>query len=306
MKAKTIQAVLKKKFKEWVESIEDESLQELVKKNTIITGGCIASMLLREPVSDFDVYFRDRATCIRVAEYYILKFKENPPPKFAKSDKKVEIFVDTDGDRIKIVVKSTGIASEDGGEGYRFFEMAPDPGSTDAADYVDQATEVIANADDKSKSKYRPVFLSSNAITLSDKVQLVIRFYGEPEQIHANFDFVHCTNYWTSWDGNLVLNQDALQSLLSKELRYVGSKYPLCSFIRTRKFIARGWTINAGQFLKMAMQLNQLDLKSLDVLEDQLVGVDAAYFIEVIAKLRGKNKDSVDETYLMEIIDQIF
>ena len=62
----------------------------------------------------------------------------------------------------------------------------------------------------------------------------------------------------------------------------MGSKYPLCSIIRTRKFIQRGYTINAGQYLKMAMQLNELDLKDVSVLQDQLIGVDSAYFDMVI------------------------
>nr|MCU0343906.1 T9SS type A sorting domain-containing protein [Ignavibacterium sp.] len=44
--------------------------------------------------------------------------------------------------------------------------------------------------------KYRPVFISENAITLSDKVQLVIRFYGTPAEIHDNYDYAHCMCYF--------------------------------------------------------------------------------------------------------------
>src|SRR3546814_13834921 len=79
--------------------------------------------------------------------------------------------------------------------------------------------------------------MSTNAITLSDKIQIVLRFYGEADAIHENYDFVHCTNYWTSKDANLTLRQPALESLLCKELRYVGSNYPVCSVIRLSKFI---------------------------------------------------------------------
>src|SRR3546814_2527635 len=87
-----------------------------------------------------------------------------------------------------------------------------------------------------------------------------MRFYGEADAIHENDDVVHCTNDWTSKDANLTLRQPALESLLCKELRYVGSKYPVCSVIRLRKFIRRGWVINAGQILKMMMQVSELDL----------------------------------------------
>src|SRR5690606_25046051 len=153
---------------------------------------------------------------------------------------------------------------------------------------------------------YRPVFMSTNAITLSHRVQIVMRFYGEPDTIHENYDFVHCTNYWKSWDNELVLRQPALEALLARELRYVGSKYPICSIIRLRKFIHRGWTINAGQILKMAMQVSELDLKDPAVLEDQLTGVDSAYFIQLMAKLKEHDPEKVNAAYLVEIIDRMF
>ena len=94
--------------------------------------------------------------------------------------------------------------------------------------------------------------------------------------------------------------------MLTRELRYVGSKYPLCSLIRVRKFTSRGWTINAGQILKAVMQLQELNLKDPIVLQDQLTGVDAAYFIELMQKVREKDPDKVDTAYLVEIIDRLF
>jgi len=77
--------------------------------------------------------------------------------------------------------------------------------------------------------------------------------------------------------------------------------------IRTRKFLGRGWTINAGQYVKMAWQVSQLDLDNVAVLEDQLVGVDAAYFMQVIALLRQQpDPEKVDGAYLMTVIDKLF
>jgi hypothetical protein len=174
---------------------------------------------------------------------------------------------------------------------------------------------VLSEADETgykedSGDAYRPVFLSANAITLSDKVQLVIRFWGEPEEIHKNYDFIHCCNYWTSWNNELTLNPAALESLLSKQLQYQGSLYPICSVIRARKFIKNGWSINAGQYLKMCFQISELDLKNLSVLEDQLTGVDAAYFMEVIRYCKKKKEEEPEfeatTPYLISIIDKIF
>ena len=93
---------------------------------------------------------------------------------------------------------------------------------------------------------------------------------------------------------------------MARELRDVGSKYPICSLIRLRKFVRRGWYVNAGQILKMVMQVSELDLKSVEVLEDQLTGVDVAYFLEVIDKLKAKDPQKVNTAYLVEILDRMF
>lgn len=344
MKAKTIKGLLRRKFDDFLTSIEDETVRERVKNHTIITGGSIASMLLGEPVNDYDLYFTDVETVRLVARYYVDRFTKNPPPRF-KDGRDIHIFVQEDkarvepytthvrnGEtglweplarervippRVKVVVKSAGIASEGGPEtGYAYFEDPKgdrDPDAPQATAYVE---EVFAGVDDPGESvladdgddkpKYRPVFLTSNAITLSDGIQLVLRFYGSVEDIHENFDFAHCTNAWDAGTGELTLRQPALEALLTRELRYQGSRYPLCSIFRTRKFIERGWTINAGQYLKMAMQLAAFDLTSISTLEDQLVGVDAAYFVEIIELLQRKFPDGVcPSAYLLEIVDRM-
>lgn len=314
MKAKTIKAIIRKKVGEWLSSIEDEAVRGLAEKGTIVTGGCIASMLLKEKVNDFDLYFKDKETAVAVATYYAARFK---PKK--RNGIECSISVEHEGsDRVKIVIKSAGIASEDGAKAeYRYFESRPegeasgyvgevmqDPG--DIQDAYEETEQAALNTAGDGKPTYRPVFMSTNAITLSDRIQIVLRFFGEPDSIHENYDFVHCTNYWTSWSGELVLKQAALEALLAKELRYVGSKYPICSLIRMRKFIARGWSINAGQVLKMVWQVSELDLKDVRVLEEQLTGVDVAYFMEVIEKVRAKDPEKVNSAYLIEIIDRMF
>jgi hypothetical protein len=309
-KRKTIKSVISKKISQWVETIEDVDLQKKVRKNTIVTGGCIVSMLLGEQINDFDVYFRDHDTTLDVAKYYTKRFIAEK----GKTDFEL-IVTDIDG-RVKVKAQSVGAASETTPVGeYRYFEGFPDQQGADYIEKVIRDPEQAADTHDDTQIeiaknpedlKYRPVFLSSNAITLSNKVQVVLRFYGEPEEIHQNYDFVHCTSYWKSWDGELVLRPEALESCLSKELKYVGSKYPVCSVVRLRKFISRGWRINAGQILKMCMQISALDLTDLDVLEDQLTGVDTAYFLQVIDRLKEKDPEKVNTAYLIEIIDRMF
>lgn len=320
MKAKTIKAVLRKKIDGWLESIEDEGLRERAKKDAIVTGGAIASMLLKEPVNDFDVYFRTFETTRNVAIYYLGRFK----PKL-KNGVACPLHVQSGTDelgntnRVRIVVKSAGIASEEGAaEPYQYFEGRP---ADEAGAYIGEVMDDLGAIEDAYEETqeaaqetpdepggppYRPIFLSTNAITLANKIQIILRFHGEPDQIHENYDFVHCTCYWTSHDNELVLRPAALEALLARELRYVGSKYPLCSLIRLRKFIRRHWTINAGQILKMVMQLSELNLKNHLILQDQLTGVDCAYFVEIMEKMKEKDPEKVNSAYLCEIIDRMF
>ena len=314
MKAKTIKSICRKKIDHWLASVEDESLRKLLAENVIVTGGAIASMLLGEKINDFDIYFRTHDVTLAAARYYLSKFE---PRK--KEGIRVPLSVLDEDGRIRIVVKSAGIASEEGTEKpYEYFEGSPDECASAYVGEIMQDPEQIEDAhqeteqkalnteDGEKEKKYRPIFISTNAITLSGKVQIILRFYGEPDEIHKNYDFVHCTCYWKSWDSELVLRPAALEALLSRTLLYVGSKYPICSVVRLRKFIERGWHVNAGQILKMAMQIGELDLNDLKVLEDQLTGVDTAYFIQLIERLKEHDPERVDTAYLVEIIDRIF
>lgn len=316
LKAKTIKSVLRKKLDAWLETIDDEELRSLCARDAIVTGGCIASMLLGERVNDFDIYFRNADTTKAVACYYVRQFLNL---REARGGVPIPITVEDTQDirgerRIRIVVKSAGVESTHGNSDYHYFEQRPPEEAGDYAAEVFDDPATIADLVEDTKEQldpeptpaYRPVFLSSNAITLAGKIQLVLRFHGEPDEIHANYDFVHCTNYYRAVDGELVLRPDALQALLSRTLVYQGSRYPICSLFRLRKFIERGWRINAGQILKIALQVSELDLKDVAVLEDQLTGVDVAYFQEVIRRCQEAGHERIESAYLIEILDRMF
>jgi hypothetical protein len=289
MNRKAINAVLRKKHNEFVASIKDEEVQKLVKANSLVSGGAIVSMLLNEPVNDIDYYFTNKETCLAVARYYTNLF--NTTHNLTAS-----VWEKEDG-QIKLMIRSDGVGGEEQDdvtdnpilEG--IFDDKPDKAEAE-------------------KEKYQPVYITSNAISLSNKVQLVVRFYGDAEEIHKNYDYIHCTCHWTSKDGKVELPAKALESIITKQLFYSGSKYPLCSIFRARKFIERGWTINAGQFLKMALQLNELDLMNVATLEDQLIGVDSAFFMQVVDDIKAKSENdesfSLTPGYLVSIIDKIF
>jgi hypothetical protein len=127
--------------------------------------------------------------------------------------------------------------------------------------------------------------------------------------VHKNFDWRHVTNYWTFRDG-LITNTEALECLLTRELRYVGSQYPLAALLRSYKYVDRGFTRpHAGHILVLTQQLARLDWDDPRVWEDQLMGVDFAYFREIIDRIRtllkeGKGMAEIVSTYLAQIVEE--
>ena len=153
---------------------------------------------------------------------------------------------------------------------------------------------------------FQPIIITSNALSLRGNVQIITRFCGEPEEIHKSYDFIHVTNYYEHSTGRLYLNADALESLLCKQLRYQGSEYPVCSILRVRKFLKRGWTINGGQLLKIMLQISDLDLRNVHTLQEQLIGVDTLYFRDLLDDLKNKDVQVSDHNSLASAIDKIF
>jgi hypothetical protein len=310
LKRRTICRVIEQKLADWYKSITDVELRTELPMHVIVTGGSIASMLIGESIKDFDIYLDDYSIAKRLANYYVKLFNEKHQRNNVRTQEcYVHDYIELNEQRLGIFVRSAGIASEtdNGAEAYQYFEGEP-ADSIGADEYVDNLVEALQNENAETPvtgDKYRPVFLSQNAISLSDKIQVVIRFIGSPDEIHKNYDYVHATNYY--YQGKLTLRPQALESLLSRALIYQGSLYPVCSLFRMRKFMERGWRISAGEIVKMAMQISELDLKDPAVLQAQLIGVDAAYFYELIRILNeGRTAGrTVDSSYVIQIIDQL-
>lgn len=281
MQTKTIARVISKKLKEWMATITDDSLRWVLRKNILVSGGSITSMLLDEEVNDFDIYIKDIDVLKRLAEYYTKPFKDivildwRTDKSISDKESKYEVALRTlKQDQIKL--------------------------------YFTDAGWMRVNEDMKEEDmNYTPMFFSPNAISLSDKVQIVLRFHWDNTQIHKTFDFIHATNYFTFEDG-LVTNKEALESILTKQLKYQGSLYPITSVIRIKKFLKRGWKISAWEMLKMMFQISELNLKNPDVFEEQLIWVDVAYFSALIEALRWVDEDKMNSSYINAIIDRVF
>lgn len=316
MLGKNIKIHLAKKLTDWANSVDNPEISEIILTKTIISGGSIVSLLNDEEPKDYDVYIKDLESLLKISNYYLDKYK-NSYKKLDDNDEnsKLKEFVDDnksfciqtcywnndkacwsviednnygkyDDIRLRCFIRSYGAAGED----------------------VEASLFSLNKIKSNNKDKYYPKLFTNNAITLSDKIQLVLRFYGNADKIRSSFDFVHTLCYYDNSENKLELPSRSLEAIINKELYYIGSKYPLCSIIRTRKFLKKSYTIDASQYLKMVLQLNEMDLTNIHVLEEQLIGVDSVYFYSVINKIKKDMKidEKIDIYYLIKLITEVF
>lgn len=296
MQTKTIKKIIATKMDEWLDTITDVPLRKLVREELLVSGGCIVSMFLGEQVNDFDVYIKTPETAKRLADYYLKDYKE------------LKAYMGKNKD--KLIKEGTGDKKLDNainyGTGHKnlfFNNLHPEQVKI----WMDGMPGYKTANTNEEEGKYVPLFFSSNAISLSDSVQVVLRFTGDNVEIHKSFDFIHATNYFTFKEG-LVTNKEALESLITKQLRYQGSLYPVTSIIRSKKFLLRGWSISAGEYFKIMYQISKLNLDNHAVLEEQLMGVDVAYFSALLEILRSPKYEGAEVTYevIISLIDKVF
>ena len=315
MKIKTIGRLCREAMEEWIASLPTE-LQQPAMEDAFLTGGAIASLFLAERVNDWDIYFRTTTTAQAVAEHYVQRFKDCAPAGLKDDPKIHRIAVRVDGSRVTVHVQSAGVVSATSGESdYQYFEgdTAERPDLID--EYVNVVFDFQANRVEV-ESDYTPVLMSGNAITLgrADKrkapLQMILRFTGEPAEVHKNFDWAHATN-WFDLKHGLVTNTTALGCLLTRELIYQGTRYPLAALIRSYKFMDRGWQRpHAGHMLVLTQELAGLNWDDPHTWYDQLTGVDFAYFHEVIARIRkllaeGVGMEEIVHSYLAQIVEEV-
>ncbi|MFW6008750.1 MAG: hypothetical protein ACOCP8_05725 [archaeon] len=266
MNKREIKDRLSSAFYKWTNSIENKDLRKKVEEDCFIAGGAISSLLLNEQINDIDIYFTSKDVAKELMKYYIKYIANN-------SDSEFQLQIDDKDEYLSFCIPdSLGILNIDNNR----------------------------NEDDD----YVPLCISKNAMTLSNKVQIIFRFIDDPWKICDNFDFIHTRNYYKPDSNNLILNSESLEYIINKELFYTSSKYPIASLFRMKKFITRGWKINAGQMMKIVFDINELNLKNTDIVKEQLIGVDMLYFREILNKI--KNKEEIDKTFFIQKIDEVF
>jgi hypothetical protein len=332
MKRNTIAKVIEAKIDSWINTVEDVSLRSALSRDTIVTGGAIASMMLGEPVNDYDIYFRTKSTAIAIANYYADKMNF----AIAMRDKTMTVPVGTlhsavykDAPKIFAVheITRTNVLKEEEeriviwtGNKYKAEEVEAHTRtrleeSFEAVTEEEIETEEAINAAEvtdrvtkfRQKATGEILWISENAITLKGKIQIIFRFFGEPAELHRNYDFAHAMGSYDHHTRSITLPEEAMEALLSKTLIYKGSLYPVASMFRLRKFIARGWRITAGQMLKIAFQINKVDFSDPHTMREQLIGVDMLYMWQLIKEIESLEPgERIDSHRVSQMIDTIF
>lgn len=278
MKFNTVKRILNEKIEDWLSSIEDEELRKLLRKNVIVSGGFFTSMMANEPYNDVDVYFKT-AEAVEACLLHYTKLGS-----FA------------------LQVCRVPFKNIEGETEIRYFVQNGD--SNSIVDMAESQVRASVWKFKKEKAKYSLRVITCNAVNLSGKVQLITRFYGQPEEIHRNYDFDHAKCWYDHELGKLVMPASAMSAMLQKRLVYTGSLYPLCSLMRTRKFLRRGWTIDIFNMLRILTDIKKLDFNDMRLMRDQLLGVDVAY-VEAALATDGANDWSAFMTALGKIFEHM-
>lgn len=106
MKAKQIEKLLTGVMKNFLDSIKENKIKDILKSTSFITGGCIPSMLIDEFVNDYDIYLHNEEDAQLVKDYFQNKHTHNKDDKFH-----VKLITDNAinlSDKIQVITKFTG------------------------------------------------------------------------------------------------------------------------------------------------------------------------------------------------------
>ena len=257
MKFNSIRKILKKRVAQWLATITDDETRRILSNNIIVSGGAITSLLMDNEINDVDIYLASSEAVEAALRYYV-------------------------PEDLQIVV--TDFQNIAGDTEQRYFVQARE--DDDERLVRRERAHIHASVwRYNTKEKFAVKGITNNALTLNGKIQLIFRFYGSPDQIHKNFDFDHAKGYYTFDDNTLHIGTHVMSAVLQKSLVYKHSLYPLCSLLRTRKFLARGWSINLPNMLRIITDVKALDFNNMYLMRDQLLGVDVAYIAWMLENL---------------------
>lgn len=317
---KAIKAICRNKIDDLCKCIskKDKELAEDLKRHCFVSGGAITSLLQGEQPNDFDIYIDNLETLYKICVFYTKQWNDNHKTQkefnivkriitdknelLGSYDQNLNVIYDV-RESVEVQVRSSGVVRDEDVEGQDETENLALP----PKEIIEEINSV---KEEYKEEKYVIKCITSNALSLSDDVQIICRFCGKPEEIFKNYDFIHTMQAYYRVNDELLLNTKSLVSIMAKRLEYQGSLFPICSLFRLRKFLSRGWTISSTEILKIAYQISKLNLDNVSVLKEQCLGCDYYYmlsFIEALQQWRENNQGvEFNSEYMFELLEEVF
>jgi hypothetical protein len=223
--------------------------------DSFFAGGVITSHCKGEKVKDYDLFFISEET-LRSYLHSFLSFHG------WWSAFKLEFKVDPKNPKLKrcaIVPKEANT-------------------NTTVESFIEEFNRVCKSKSQTAKHA-APSYLSHNALSLTNGVQLIFRFVGEPEEVFSTFDYEHCKTYWRPSalgisDGKVEFLGKSLESLAKNELVYTSnSRFVLSAISRLNKFIKRGWGVAPSSLLAIASSAAKVNWQNKEELREELLGI---------------------------------
>jgi len=141
--------------------------------------------------------------------------------------------------------------------------------------------------------KYEIKLITDNAINLSDKIQIITKFVGDPVFVTERFDWQHIKSWYDCNTCKLHLTSDVYQLVCEKELIYTGSDYPLSSLMRLKKYIKKGWNVSNSTILHIALDF----VASINKMEAKRQFEQAKHGMDQLQKLREEFENMSQEEF---------
>jgi len=220
---------------------------------TFFAGGVITSHCKGEQVKDYDLFFTTVATLEQAVYYYLSPHNQARFFKLAATPDKIN-------------PKLTRVS------------IQPREGAKLTTDQFIKDFNLTCKKT-RSTGQTVPAYLSHNALSLNNGVQLIFRFVGEPEDVFSTFDYEHCKTFWRPSplgisEGKTYFLGRSLESLAKNELIYTSqSRFVLSAISRLNKFIKRGWGVAPSSLLAIASSAAKVDWGNKEKLREELLGI---------------------------------
>jgi hypothetical protein len=275
---RTVNNLCEAKLKEL--GLTEKQFNDNILCNSFIAGGVIASVAKEEKIKDYDLFMTNAASARSIVNTLLRRVSP--------------------GETIQL---TTSVDSINPNLHRGNLEFAyPERMITTLEEQIDLFNEACKKT--KSRGRAIPAYLSKNALTMNNGVQVIFRFIGDPKEVFTTFDYEHCKAYWRPDPlglllGKLVYEGRSQESFAKNELIYTGNtRFALSAISRLNKFIKRGWCVSPSSLLSLALTAAKIDWSNRDALEEELLGI---YGIEnktlktILNLCSTKNKVDLDK-----------